>query len=60
MSLPEVHNCVVLVNGDEGENKFLVAYIVPNGEVTRKDIRSQLKKKLPFYMIPSYFLFLKR
>ncbi|CAE1277148.1 unnamed protein product [Acanthosepion pharaonis] len=58
-SLPEVNNCVVLVNGDEGENKFLVAYIVPNGEVTRKDIRSQLKKKLPFYMIPSYFLFLK-
>lgn len=60
MSLPEVNNCTVVVNGEEGENKFLVAYIVPNGgDVSRKDIRSQLRKKLPFYMIPSYFIILK-
>ncbi|XP_029644001.1 linear gramicidin synthase subunit D [Octopus sinensis] len=59
MSLSSVNNCVVLVKGNEGEDKFLIAYVVTNGEVTRKDVRNQLKKKLPFYMIPSYILFLE-
>ena len=31
MALPMVHACVVLVMGEEGQNKFLVAYIVPEG-----------------------------
>ncbi|GAB1602662.1 uncharacterized protein LOC115218372 [Argonauta hians] len=58
-SLSLVNNCVVLVKGNEGDDKFLVAYVVvSNSDVTRKDIRNQLKKKLPFYMIPSYILFL--
>ena len=48
--------CVVLVMGEEGEDKYLVAYVVPeNGDVTKKEIRAALKKRLPFYMIPSYF-----
>ena len=42
--------------GEEGEDKYLVAYVVPeNGDVTKKEIRAALKKRLPFYMIPSYF-----
>ena len=55
-----VNACVVLVMGAEGEDKYLVAYIVPQGEATRKEIRAALKKRLPFYMIPSYFVFLSR
>ena len=48
--------CVVLVLGEEGEDKYLVAYVVPkNIYVTKKEIRAALKKRLPFYMIPSYF-----
>ena len=47
---------MVLVLGEEGEDKYLVAYVVPkNIYVTKKEIRAALKKRLPFYMIPSYF-----
>ena len=60
ISLPNVSNSVVLVHGEEGEDKFLVAYIVLEGQATKKKIRSSLKRRLPFYMIPSYFVFLPR
>ena len=46
--------------GEEGEDKYLVSYIVPEGSVTKKEVRAALKKRLPFYMIPSYFVFLSR
>lgn len=55
-----VKACVVLVRGDEGDDKFLVAYIVCERETTKKEVRAELKKRLPFYMIPSYVLFLQR
>lgn len=55
-----VHSCVVLVKGSEGEDKFLVAYIVPVGETTKKKVRDALKQRLPFYMIPSYMQFLTK
>jgi len=58
LELSIVNNCVVVVNGEEGEDKFLVAYIVPEGGTTKKEVRAALKKRLPFYMIPSYFVFL--
>lgn len=60
MDLPMVHACVMLVHGEEGDNKFLVAYIVPEGTTSKKEVRSALKRTLPFYMIPSYFVFLER
>ena len=60
MELPMVNACVVLVEGEEGQDKFLVSYIVPEGQTTKKDIRAILKLTLPFFMIPSYFVFLKR
>ena len=60
MELPMVHSCVVLVKGEEGEDKFLVTYIVPEGKTTKKAIREELKKRLPFYMIPSYFVLLSK
>ncbi|XP_076070735.1 uncharacterized protein LOC143042341 [Mytilus galloprovincialis] len=59
MELPMVNACVVLVEGQEGEDKFLVSYIVPEGQTTKKDIRAILKLRLPYYMIPSYFVFLQ-
>ncbi len=49
---------MVLAEGEEGSDKFLIAYIVRNGARTRKEMREELKKRLPFYMIPSYFVFL--
>lgn len=60
LSLPMVNACVVLVKGEEGDDKFLVAYIVKERQTTKKEIRGELKRRLPFYMIPSYFVFLSR
>ncbi|XP_046369445.2 glycine betaine reductase ATRR-like isoform X1 [Haliotis rufescens] len=59
MSLPMVNACVVLVIGEEGEDKFLVSYLVPEGQTNKKEVRAALKRRLPFYMIPSYFVILK-
>ncbi|XP_033112958.1 linear gramicidin synthase subunit D-like isoform X1 [Anneissia japonica] len=56
--LSMVNNCVVLVQGAEGEDKFLVAYVVPEGKTTKKEVRAELKTRLPNFMIPSYFVFL--
>ena len=55
-----VHNCVVMVKGAEGEDKFLVAYIVLVRETTKKSVRDGLKQRLPFYMIPAYIVFLTK
>ncbi|ELT91031.1 hypothetical protein CAPTEDRAFT_168750 [Capitella teleta] len=62
LNLPMVKACVVLVEGEEGQDKNLVAYVVPESQenvVTKKEVRASLKKHLPFYMIPSYFVFLE-
>ncbi|XP_065058654.1 uncharacterized protein LOC135686369 [Rhopilema esculentum] len=58
MDLPLVNACTVLAHGEEGTDKYLVAYIVPNGQASKKDIRAALKARLPFHMIPSYFVLL--
>lgn len=52
----------VLAIGEEGSDKILVAYIVLNKNylLNAGDIRSNLKKLLPFYMIPSQFIFLDK
>ena len=42
---------MVLALGEEGEDKHLVAYLVPNEGATKKLIRANLKRKLPFYMV---------
>lgn len=60
LDLPMVNSCVILVEGAEGDDKFLVSYVVPEGQTTKREIREALKKRLPFYMIPSYFIFLTR
>ncbi|XP_049804567.1 uncharacterized protein LOC126248021 isoform X1 [Schistocerca nitens] len=58
LELPMVNSGCVLALGEEGSDKFLVAYIVPEGKTSRKAVRAALKKRLPFYMIPSKFFFL--
>lgn len=53
--------CVLAV-GEEGSDKFLVAYVVLNEGYSRNsnNLRSRLKFLLPFYMIPSQFIFLDK
>ncbi|PSN49701.1 hypothetical protein C0J52_05337 [Blattella germanica] len=59
LELPMVNSGCILEKGEEGTDKYLVAYIVPEGKTTQKQIREALKKRLAFYMIPSRFVFIE-
>ena len=59
MSLTDlVSSCVVIVQGEEGEDKFVIAYIVltKNKEATCRNVRLALKAKLPHYMVPAFLV----
>jgi amino acid adenylation domain-containing protein len=53
-----VHDAVVLTRNDESGDKRLVAYFIPavGGEISVSGLREFLQKKLPAYMIPSFFV----
>ena len=53
----DVGQAVVIAQGKNQSDRKLIAYVVPkNGETLSTDIlRSQIKKHLPDYMIPSVF-----
>ena len=69
---PHVKEAVVLAREDEGNEKYLTAYIVPHSTTktnatskTNKisltnEFRHHLSHRLPPYMIPSHFVFLDR
>ncbi|MBW4632890.1 MAG: amino acid adenylation domain-containing protein [Iphinoe sp. HA4291-MV1] len=59
---PCVQEAVVNPCGDQSANKRLVAYVVPNSEltVTSSELRNFLKDKLPDYMVPSAFVTLEK
>ncbi len=56
----DIKQVVVIVREDEPGNKYLVAYLVSNdNQLTPSNLRNFLKTKLPDYMIPTAFVFLK-
>jgi amino acid adenylation domain-containing protein len=59
---PDVQESLVISRSDVSGNQRLVAYIISNHELERTDFgswRNFLKQKLPDYMVPSSFVFLK-
>jgi amino acid adenylation domain-containing protein len=58
---PSVHEAIVLARGDMGDHNTLVAYVVARGgtSISAPDLKKFLKSKLPDYMRPSWFIFLK-
>lgn len=57
---PEVREAVVAIREDISGDKQLVAYLVQHdSQPTINQIRSFLKTKLPYYMVPSVFVFLE-
>ncbi|XP_065204923.1 uncharacterized protein LOC135834874 [Planococcus citri] len=62
LSIPEVNMACATVFGEEGSDKFVAAYIVLNEGYSKNVdyLRSKLKGQLPFYMIPSQFVFLSK
>lgn len=55
LKLEGVREAVVLDKGDAG-SKYLCAYLVSEVEHGSKWLREELKKSLPDYMIPAYFV----
>lgn len=53
-----VRQAVVMLNGDDTESQRIVAYVV-SAETSQNELRATLKQKLPDYMVPSVFVFLK-
>ncbi|MGB8690927.1 MAG: amino acid adenylation domain-containing protein [Microcoleus sp.] len=57
---PQIQQTVVIAREEMPGNKRLVAYIVTEDELLNTNqIREYLKQKLPEYMLPSAFMFLK-
>jgi len=57
MSLTDlVTSCVVDVQGEEGEDKFVIAYLVLKSEASTLKVRLALKEKLPHYMVPAFLV----
>ncbi len=48
-----IRQAVVVAKGDASGNARLVAYVVPEGTLDKESVISQLKDKLPEYMLPS-------
>lgn len=56
MSTLPVKRTVVVKIDDEDGNDYLCAYYISDAELDVSYVREQLKKKLPEYMIPSYYM----
>lgn len=58
--IPGIQQAVVVVR-EEGNEKYLVAYIVAadDQKPSLVDLRAHLRQKLPNYMVPSSFVFMK-
>ena len=38
LQLPMVNGCCVIAHGEEGEDKYLAAYVVPEGKVNYENL----------------------
>lgn len=56
----DIQECFVSVEENSEGLKTLVAYVVCKRKLTPKSIQEYLSKKLPIYMIPKFFVFVKK
>ena len=56
MHISHVKECAVIDLEDEAGTRYLVAYIVPKESLDILKIKEELKKSLPEYMIPAFFV----
>ena len=55
-----VRNAVVLAREDGSRARRLVAYVVPDGQPSIRELRDFIRDRLPDYMTPAAFVMLKR
>lgn len=53
--LPDIKDAVARVLG-EGEDRFICGYILADKEVNTEEVKQQLAKVMPSFMIPAYFM----
>ncbi|WP_432401628.1 non-ribosomal peptide synthase/polyketide synthase [Wukongibacter sp. M2B1] len=53
---PSVKEALVLAREEEGDSKYLCAYVVAEQAITVEKLREYLSEELPDYMVPSYFV----
>ncbi|WP_139487910.1 AMP-binding protein [Brevibacillus dissolubilis] len=51
-----VKTAVILDKTDANGKKYICAYYIPHQEVSTNELREHLQKRIPMYMIPSYFV----
>jgi iturin family lipopeptide synthetase A len=56
---PGLRQAVVTVGSRASGDKYLIGYYVSDHELSAVEIRDDLQKKLPEYMVPSFFVHLK-
>jgi len=54
---PDVNGAIVVLKESENiEEKCIIAYVKGNGKISIKDLKAYLGERLPFYMMPTYFI----
>ncbi|MDO6435718.1 AMP-binding protein [Flavitalea sp. BT771] len=56
--MQEVENAVVVLKGQQEEDKRICAYLKLSGPARLEVIRQELSKRIPYYMMPSHFIIL--
>ncbi|MGW8444293.1 non-ribosomal peptide synthase/polyketide synthase [Paenibacillus sp. S33] len=60
LKVESVREAVVMAHADETGQKHMVAYYVAGQELGASELRSELGRELPSYMVPSYFIQLEQ
>jgi len=56
----KIKECVVLVKKNEKRENYIIAYFTANGKINSQKLRKFLKKKIPGYKIPGFFVMLDK
>lgn len=55
-----VKDAVVVVKGGKRNDKYICAYVVTEKKISDLDLKNYLRKSLPEYMLPTYFIRLQK